>query len=210
MEDGQKQSLGDYLNQHQRKATTQFDIVTTGKILEEQQVILNNSIPKITQQCKQDDNQRDGHEEYWRAFSRQEAMILKLSNKTLLELYCRAASEVKYILETSLSNFQSHAHRFLYGDRKQVKHPVSLLYTQNNYMYVSHGQTQMTDTLEWLPHYQRDKDPNLEGLKTFWEEMLIRSSDLIRKCNPALKCIMTAQESVKSLVRVYINRTKAI
>lgn len=64
MEDGQKQSLGDYLNQHQRKATTQFDIVTTGKILEEQQVILNNSIPKITQQCKQDDNQRDGHEEY--------------------------------------------------------------------------------------------------------------------------------------------------
>jgi len=177
MQDALSDDLGDNLsdvlgyNPSEPEPTTQSEIASMRKKMEEEREMLNNAIQQNTQRCVQNAELMEANRESRRESVRPEAMKTKILHMTHPERYCGGTTELDDFLDTLPSNVQSHGHVFPHGDLDKVKYAVSLLSTWNNHPDPAQRQTQMTDPVEWLRDLQRDSDPCLEDIEAFSEEM---------------------------------------
>jgi len=211
LSDGLRDNLSDVLgyNPSEPEPTTQSDIASMRKMMEEQREMLNNAIQQNTQLCVQNAEVMEANREYYRESTRLEATKTKIFHMTHPELYCGGETELENFLETLQSNFQSHAHLFPHGDPDKVKYAASLLSTWNNHPDRAQRQTQMTDPVEWIRNLRRASDPCLEDFEASSEEKQKMSGDKDRKLNAAMKCMTDFLQGVNEPVRVYANPIKA-
>jgi tRNA A37 N6-isopentenylltransferase MiaA len=151
MEDALSDGLGDNLsdilgnNPSEPEPTTQSEVASMLKTMEEHREMLNDAIEQNTQLCVQNGELMEANQE------------------------CGRAKEVDNFLDTLRSNFQSHTHLFLHGDPDKVKYAASLLSMWKNHRHPAQRQTQMTDPVEWLRDLRRDSDPWLEDFEALSE-----------------------------------------
>jgi hypothetical protein len=154
MEDDLSDGLGDNLsnvlgdNPSNPEPSTQPDIASMRKIMEEQRDMLNNAIQQNTQLCVQNAELMEANREYSRESTRPEATKTKIFDMTHPERYCGRAKALDNFLDTVRCNFQSHAHLVLHRDSEKVKYAASLLSTWNNHPDMAQRQTPMTDPVE--------------------------------------------------------------
>ena len=199
--------LGD--NPTEPELTTQSEIASMRKMMQEQQEMLNNVIQQNTQLCAQNAELMEANREYRKESIRPKATKTKIFNMTHPERYSGTAKELDNFLDTLRSNFQSHAYLFPHGDPDKVKSAASLLSTWNNHPDPAQRQTQMTDPVEWLRDLRRDSEPCLEDFEAFSEEMQKIFGDKNRKLNAAMKCMTEFLQRANEPVRVYANGIKA-
>jgi len=215
MEDDLSDCLGDNLsdflgdNPSKPEPTTQYEIASMQKMVEEQQEMLNNALQQNTQLCVQNAEPMEANREYRRKSIRPEATKTKMFDMTHPEQYCTGAKELDNYLDTLRSNFQSHVHLFPHRDPDKVKYAASLLITWNNHSDPAQRQTQMTNPVEWLRDLRRDSDHSLEDFEAFLAEMQKIYGDKDQRLNVAMKCMNNFRQGANELVRVYTNRIKA-
>jgi hypothetical protein len=175
MEDALSDGLGDNLsdilgnNPSEPEPTTQSEVASMRKTMEEQREMLNDAIEQNTQLCVQNGELMEANQEYSSESIRLEATKMKIFHMTHPERYCGRAKEVDNFLDALRSNFQSHAHLFPHGDPDKVKYAASLLSMWKNHRDPAQRQTQMTDPVEWLRDLRRDSDPWLEDFEALSE-----------------------------------------
>jgi len=132
MEDYLRDSLGDYLsdilgdNQSEPEPTTQSELASMRKMIEEQRDMLNNAFQQNTQLRAQNAELMEANREYHRESILPEPRKMKIFNMTNLERYCGGAMEFDSLLDMLRSNFEYHAHLFPHGDPDTVKYVASL------------------------------------------------------------------------------------
>jgi hypothetical protein len=135
MEHALSDSLGDNLsnvpddNSLELEPTTQSEIASMRKMMEEHLEMLNNAIQQNTQLCVQNAELMEANWEYSREFIRPKATKKKIFDMSRPERYCGGAKELDNFLDTLRFNFQSHAHLFPHRDPYKVKYAASLLST---------------------------------------------------------------------------------
>jgi len=99
--------------------------------------------------------------------------------------YGGGAKELDKILETLRLNFASHKHLFPRGDPDQVKYAVSFLDTWNNHPDPTQRQPENTDPSEWASDLQEAKNPFIESLEPYTNELQKMNGDKDRRLNSA-------------------------
>jgi len=215
IEDALSNGLGDNLrnvladNPSEPELTTQSEIVSMRKMMEEQREMLNNAIQQKTQLCVQNAELMEANWEYRRESIRPEATKTKIFDMTHPEWYCGGGKELDNFLDTLRSNFQSHVHLFPHRDPDKVQYTVSFLSTWNNHLHLAQRQTQMTNLVEWLRDRRRDSDPCLEDFEAFSEEMQKMYGNKDQKLNAGMKCTTDSLWGANEPVGVYDNQIKA-
>ena len=123
--------------------------------------------------------------------------------------HCGGAKELDKFLETLPSNFESHKHLFPRGDPDQVKYAVSILDTLNNHPDSTRPQTENTEPLERATDLREAKEPCLENVELFANELQKMYGDNDRHPNSATKAMQAYQQSPNESVGIYANRLKA-
>jgi hypothetical protein len=200
-------NLSDVLDDNPREPepTTQSEISSMRKMMEQQREKRNNAIQQNTQLCVQNAEMMETNRGHHSESIRQAATKTKILDMIHPEWYCGGAKVLDNFLYTLRSNVQSHAHLFAHGDLDNVKYSASLPSTGNNYLDPAQRQTQMTDPVEWLRDLRRDSDPCLEDIEALWEEMQKMYAAKDRKLNAAMKCITDFLQGANEPVRVYAN-----
>jgi hypothetical protein len=215
MEDALSDGLGDNLsdvlgdNPSEPEPTTQSEIASMRKMMEEQRELLNNVIQQNTQLCVQNAVLMEANQEYRRESILPEATKTTIFDMTHPEPYCGEAKELDNFLDSLRSIFQSHPNFFPHRVDNKVKNAASFLSMGNNHPHPAQRQTQMTDAVEWLRDQWRDSDPCLEDFEAFSEEMQKMYGDMDRKLKAAMMCMTDFLQGVNEPARVYANQIKA-
>jgi predicted metal-dependent hydrolase len=108
MEDALTDGLGNNLGESE--PTTQSEIMSMRKMMEEQQEMLNNTLQQNTHPCVQNAELMEANWEYCGESIPPEANKMKIFNMTHPEHYCGGVKALDNFLDTLQSNYQSHAH----------------------------------------------------------------------------------------------------
>jgi len=106
MEDALSDGLGDNLsdvlgnNPSEPEPTTQSEIASMRKMMDEQREMLNNAIQQNTQLCVQNAEMMEANREYRRESIRPETTKTKIFDMTHSERYCGGATELDNFLDT--------------------------------------------------------------------------------------------------------------
>jgi len=122
MEDDLRDGLGKNLsndlggNQSEPELTTQSEIASLRKVMEEQPDMLTNAIQRSTQLLVQNAGMMEVNREYGTGSIGQEATKTTIFDMTHPDPSCGGAKELDNCLDKLRSNFRSHAHLFPHRD----------------------------------------------------------------------------------------------
>jgi len=127
MDDGLSNGLGNNLsnnlgdNASESEPTTQSDIVSMWKMMEEPREMLNNAIQQHTQRCPQNAELTEANREYRTESRCPDAMKMKMFHMTHLEHCYTGAKDPDIFLDTSWCNFELHRHLYPHRYPDKVK-----------------------------------------------------------------------------------------